>query len=74
MNSLLNLDINGGIISYADDTALYFSGSFWKEVKDKVVHGFKIVKRWLDSFRLSLNLTKTNYIAFALNSTSLRFY
>ena len=74
MNSLLNLDISGGIISYANDTALYFSGSSWEEVKDKVVHGFRIVKRWLGSFKLFLNVTKTYYIAFCFNSTNRPVY
>ena len=46
----------------------------FQEVIYKVVHGFKIVKRWLDSFKLSLNLTKTYYIVISLNSTSRPVY
>lgn len=70
INSLLSLDINGSIISYADDTALIFTGNNWEEVKDKMINGLNVTKLWLESFKLSLNLTKTKYIAFSLTNAS----
>lgn len=65
INSLLGLELMGKAISYADDTALIFTGKTWDEVKQKVIIGFNCVKNWLESFKLSLNLEKTNYIAFS---------
>jgi len=70
INSLLTLDINGTIISYADDTVLLFSGNCWDEVREKVKLGLHKVKRWLDSNKLTLNLSKTNYIAFSITSSN----
>lgn len=67
INSLLNLKINGKFVSYADDTAIVFSGNTWDETKEFVIQGIMIIKNWLDSFKLSLNIKKTNYIAFSLN-------
>lgn len=70
MNSLLKLETGGSIISYADDTALIFNGENWEEAKNKVIRGLLIVKNWLENFKLTLNLTKTNYIAFSLTSAN----
>ena len=71
INPLLKeINIDGSIISYADDTALVFSDGTWEGVKNKAEKGMKIVKRWFDSFLLSLNLKKTNYIAFSLTAKS----
>ena len=55
---LKEINIDGSIISYADDTALVFSDGTWEGVKNKAAKGIKIVKRWFDSFLLSLNLKK----------------
>lgn len=70
INCLLSQDVGGSIISYADDTVLVFSGNTWLEVRDKMKNGLIITKNWLESFRLSLNLAKTNYIAFSLTNTN----
>lgn len=68
LNSLLRQNIGGSVISYADDTVLIFSGRDWDETKNKVVRGLKIIKNWLHSHKLTLNLTKTNYISFSLTA------
>ena len=60
INSLLSLDIGGQISSYADDTVLLFSDNTWEETKLRAKQGFNIVKNWLESFKLSLNLQKTD--------------
>ena len=70
INSLLKLETGGTIISYADDTVLFYSGHNWEIVKTKVEHGVTMVKKWLDVYKLSLNLDKTNYIAFSINSVN----
>ena len=74
MNSLLNMDTGGTIVSYADDTALHFEGSSWDEVQIKVKRGLFHVKGWLDSHKLTLNLQKTHYIAFSLTSINRPYF
>lgn len=64
IKALVDQKINAKIISYADDTVVVFCGGTWEEVKSGVVDGLKRVKTWLDIHKLSLNLQKTNYIAF----------
>ncbi|KAL3283323.1 hypothetical protein HHI36_006471, partial [Cryptolaemus montrouzieri] len=70
IKDLLFLDLGGSVTSYADDTAIAFWGATWKEVKSKMCEGLKITKTWLDSYKLPLNLEKTNYIAFSLPNAS----
>lgn len=70
INSLTELDINASIISYADDTVVIFKGKTWAETKYKVNCGINRVKDWLDTFKLSLNIKKTNYIAFSLTNAN----
>lgn len=67
INSLTNLKLeNAAIISYADDTAIVFSGKSWDEVKQSVIDGLEVIQNWLNSFKLTLNLNKTTYIAFSI--------
>lgn len=70
INSLTNLDINGTIVSYADDTVLLFSGNSWDEARERTELGLTEVKNWLDCHKLTLNLNKTHYIAFSITSVN----
>lgn len=70
INTLTKLNVNGRIISYADDTVLIYKGKSWEEVKRLAKLGIVKVKNWLDSFRLSLNVKKTNYIAFSITNAN----
>lgn len=67
INSLTNLNIkNGMVISYADDTAVVFKGQTWEQLRNSTKAGIIKIKNWLDSSKLTLNISKTNYIAFSL--------
>lgn len=69
--SLTNFELlNGSLLSFADDTAAIFYGKTWEETKNNVLNGIKKIKDWLDTFKLSLNVAKTNYIAFSHNDAS----
>lgn len=69
INSLCNIKIkNGRVISYADYTAVLFTGETWTKVKESAIEGISTIKYWLDSFKLTLNATKSNYIPFSLTS------
>lgn len=68
INSLLMMDIGGMTLSYADDTAIIFSGKDWEETKLCAEVGLLRVKNWLETYNLTLNLSKTKYIAFSLTN------
>lgn len=66
INDLTNIKIKGKVISYADDTVIIFSGDSWQMAQKQVQEDMQKVKNWLDTFKLSLNITKTKYIAFSI--------
>lgn len=67
INDLCNMTIEDGhIFSYADDTAIVFSGHSWTDVKNKAEKGLVMVNEWLKNNLLSLNIAKTNYICFTM--------
>ena len=64
INDLPNASKHLKFYFFADDTNLYYDSETLHDVIKKVNKGLKHVKRWLDSNRLSLNISKTNYIIF----------
>lgn len=82
VNELCDLSIpNCKIITYADDTVLLVHGRSWIEVQNQSENALRVVGDWLTSCLLTLNLSKTNYIAFSPNlgsqppsSFTLRFH
>lgn len=70
VNDLLHLNIpKGTILSFADDTALVFSGETWDEVHKNATQGLQIVHSWFKNHILTLNLKKTNYMTFSPTET-----
>lgn len=55
-------------VAFADDTALLFSGSSWHEVFVKAQLGMNTVISWLNKNLLTLNVEKTNFITFTIQS------
>lgn len=71
INDLCNLSLqNGVIISYADDTALVFSGKSKDEVYQNAQNGFNVVSNWLNNNILTLNSNKTNYMLFSMRNSN----
>ncbi|CAH0563181.1 unnamed protein product [Brassicogethes aeneus] len=67
INSIYNIEnFSGEIFSYADDTAIVFLADTWKDVYDHAEGGLSIIKNWLDTSLLSLNIEKTHFITFSL--------
>lgn len=67
INDLCNMTINKAkIFSYADDTAIVFTGSTWAETKTNTEIGMIQVASWLKTNLLTLNMSKTNYICFSI--------
>lgn len=72
INDLCNLQMqHGRVITFADDTALIFNGNSWDDVFSVAQCGLTRVCSWLRSNVLTLNVSKSNYIAFALRSNLL---
>lgn len=65
IRGLTLLNITGKIISYADDTVYIFGGSSWENVRLRAANEIGKVKEWLDFYKLSLNISKTKYMAFS---------
>lgn len=67
VNDLCSMNFkNGKIISYADDTALVFSGDTWNDVRLHAEEGLLKINRWLTQNLLTLNVSKTAFLQFSL--------
>lgn len=42
----------------------------WSEVRDSAIAGMNNIKVWLDSFKLTSNVSKINYVAFSLTAAN----
>lgn len=72
INDLCQLELfNGQIITFADDTAIIFQGDTWDNTYQHVQNGMNVINRWLSSNHLSLNATKSRYVAFRLKNDNL---
>lgn len=65
VNSLLRLNLGGKIISFADDTAIFYRDKTWAALRQQAEGDFKSVSLWFQQNKLSLNVSKTKYIPFA---------
>lgn len=70
-NDLCSMSLtNGKILSFADDTALVFTGDNWQETFKIAQIGLDKVTNWLNQNILTLNVDKTKYLKFGIRSTS----
>lgn len=74
LNDLLTLPIDGTIISFADDTAIFVEGETWEEVYDKSSNLLETIKQWFNQHLLTMNITKTKYLPFCSYKNSLPTY
>ena len=70
INSLLGLSSRGRIISFADDTVIFYSDDSWHNLREKIESDFMNIKTFFDSKLLTLNYDKTKYIAFSINKSN----
>lgn len=59
--------LGASVVCYADDTALTFSGDSWERIQQRAEVVLRLVKAWLDSNQLSLNLVKTVFVPFSIS-------
>lgn len=67
INPLCELKVNGVPVTFADDTAILFSGLSWDSVYREAESGLRMVKRWLNANLLTLNCQKTYFVCFSPN-------
>ena len=60
------------LIHYADDTTAYVSGAGLGNLVYVVNQELKLVRKWLQSNRLSLNIDKTSYMIFGRHEVDVR--
>jgi len=68
INGLLNINVDVEIICYADDTAILIHSSSTESLNIKANNVIKDIKDWFDNNLLELNLNKSKYIHFNINS------
>jgi len=70
VNSICDINIDGLVVTYEDDTCLLFSDKSWNGVHDKATFGLYKVYKCLCNRNLTLNLDKTMFMSFSINRTS----
>lgn len=71
LNSLFNIETCGSIISFADDTAIFYSAENWAQLKIKAENDLGNIKEWFDHKLLTINYEKTYFVPFCSYQTSL---
>lgn len=70
INSLLSLEIEASIISYADDTVIVLQSDTWDNTRNKAICAIKSIQHWLEYSKLMLNIQKTSYLSFSTTKAS----
>ncbi|KAE9522560.1 hypothetical protein AGLY_017044 [Aphis glycines] len=65
INSLTDIKLNGNLILFADDTALVIDADNPNDLYRKANNDLLKIKNWLIENKLSLNISKTQYIDFS---------
>lgn len=71
LNGLFSVQSGGTIITYADDTAIFYRSKNWESLKIKVESDMKKIKDWFDYKSLTINLNKTVYLPITCNKTTI---
>ena len=64
INDLPNVSMTFTSYLFADDTTIYYESKDLSNLLKIANKDFRLIKRWLDANKLSLNIDKTNYIIF----------
>lgn len=69
VNGLFLMESRGEVIAFADDTAIFYKGETWEEIKNTAESDLCNVKNWFDHKLLTINFEKTFYLPFSCNKT-----
>jgi hypothetical protein len=70
INDLCNLQLQGDITTFADDTVILFTAKTWQHVHTLAESEINKVKTWLNNNLLTLNREKSVYITFSPRSNT----
>lgn len=71
VNDLFKLNITGNIISFADDTAVFYKDITWLHLKKQVENDFGTIVNFFKSKLLTINIKKTNFLSFTSYSNNM---
>lgn len=71
INDLLEIETEGTIIAFADDTAIYYEDQTWSNLKEKAEKDMEKLLNWYSRNLLTLNRSKTVYLPFSSYSNTL---
>jgi hypothetical protein len=67
VNDLPSLNLQSKVVLYADDTVLYYSSKYAKDLEDKLNADLVVLSRWLYDNLLTLNISKCKFVLFGSN-------
>ena len=70
VNCIFKANVEGELISFADDTAMVVVGDSWDEVRDKTAQNLIVINELFREMRLKLNFSKTKFICFSHKPSS----
>jgi hypothetical protein len=73
INSICDSQLDGTIITYADDTCLLFSDTSWASVYIKASTGLNQIIDELNTKKITLNFDKTVFMAFSIYTCQFPF-
>lgn len=62
VNSLFSLETCGEVISFADDTSVFYTSDTWSSLREMVEADFGMVVDWFSHRLLTVNVEKTKYL------------
>ncbi|CAH0555247.1 unnamed protein product, partial [Brassicogethes aeneus] len=74
INNLFRVKTEEKLLSFADDTTVFYKGTTWESLKTNIEKDFVSIKNWFDHNLLTLNVEKTNFMAFGSYVKSLPQY
>lgn len=74
INSLLDLKSSGTIISFADDTVIFYADKTWRDLKHKVEDDFSNIIDWFNHKLLTINFKKTMFLPITCYKNTLPNY
>lgn len=74
INNLLRTDWKGHLVSFADDTAIFYKGNSWRDLKCKAESDLSDIFAWFRYSKLTLNQAKTKFIPFSSYNSNLPDY
>lgn len=70
INSICNMQLDGSIVTYADDTCLLFSDKTWEIVQTKAINELNCFIQKLNYKKITINYNKTFFMAFSIYNLS----